>query len=569
MHRAFATTTRRQQTYLDGLWDFCPDPADRGFAEEWYARFPSPARKLWVPGVWNTIPPFLYYEGPAWYRTHFSLGPCEAAVIHFGSVTHQANVWLDGEPLGEHYGGFLPFSFTVLGPKAGEHELVVRVDNTHDMTTTIPSASLDWFRYGGITRPVWVEPLCQPGYIASMRLTPSVERGVPTLHVRAELVNVREESIRGEWRFYADGTLMRSDRVSLQAFGSEVLLFAVELPGVALWSPDQPNLHVARLEFMGDDLIERTGFRDISVVGQEVFLNGERLRIRGVNRHEDHPDWGFALPVHLMVKDLAILQDLGVNALRGAHYPNDPRLLDLCDEKGILFMEEIPLWGFSSEQLRLDILADRAAAMLWAMIERDISHPCIWAWSLLNECATDTPEGRLVVEQLVQTARELDPTRPLTFASNRGTADICFDLVDIVSVNAYHGWYRHDMTWADFLDQMRAYAGDKPLLITEFGAGGIYGCHALDEGVLWSEEYQAKALTDALEAFATREDLLGYYVWQFCDTRTDPSRALGRPRSYNNKGLLNEYRLPKLAYHALKKWLRGESPQTGQSFTQY
>ncbi|MBC7240431.1 MAG: hypothetical protein H5T71_10065 [Chloroflexi bacterium] len=135
--------------------------------------------------------------------------------------------------------------------------------------------------------------------------------------------------------------------------------------------------------------------------------------------------------------------------------------------------------------------------------------------------------------------------------------------MDIVSVNAYHGWYRYDTTWADFLEQMRAYAGDKPLLITEFGAGGIYGCHSLDEGVLWSEEYQAKALTDALKAFAAREDLLGYYVWQFCDTRTDPSRALSRPRSYNNKGLLNEYRLPKLAYYALREWLRGELPQTG------
>ncbi len=569
MHRTFATTTCRQQIYLDGLWDFSTDPGDRGLSEGWYAHFPSPARKLWVPGVWNTMPSLLHYEGPAWYRTRFSLPPCEAAVLHFAAVTHQTNVWLDGEPLGEHYGGFLPFSFTVLSPPPGEHNLVVRVDNTHDMTTTIPSAALDWFRYGGIPRPVWVEPLRQSGYIASMRLVPSLERDVPTLRVRAELVNVREGTVSGEWRFYVDGALVRAERTSLQAFGSEVLFFTVELPGAALWSPAQPILHTARLEFMGDDLVERTGFREIRIVGQEVLLNGEPLRIRGINRHEDHPDWGFALPVHLMVKDLAILRELGVNAVRGAHYPNDPRFLDLCDEAGLLVMEEIPLWGFSSDQLRSDIIADRACAMLWAMIERDIHHPSIWAWSLLNECATDTPEGRLVVEHLAQTARELDPTRPLTFASDRGTADVCFDLVDIVSINAYYGWYRRDATWSDFLAEMRAYVGDKPLLITECGAGGIYGCHALDEDVLWSEEYQAKALLEALAAFEGRGDLLGYHIWQFCDTRTDLSRALRRPRSYNNKGLLNEYRLPKLAYYALKKRLQGEGTEERASFTQY
>lgn len=556
MHRTFVTTTRRQQTFLDGLWDFCPDPQDRGVSEGWYAHFPERSQRLWVPGVWNTTPSLLSYEGPAWYRTRFILGPCEVAVLTFGSVTHQANVWLDGEPLGEHYGGFLPFSFTLSAPQAGEHELVVRVDNTHDRMTTIPSDNLDWCRYGGITRPVWVETLNQPAYIASMRLMPFVENRKPMLRVRAELVNMGEKGCQGEWHFFVDGARVRSDYLALRPLGSDVLSFTVELPGAALWSPSQPNLHTARLEFLGDDLIERTGFREIRIVGKGILLNGEPIRLRGINRHEDHPDWGFALPVHLMLNDLALLQDLGVNAIRGAHYPNDPRMLDLCDEMGFLFMEEIPLWGFTQDQFRSDLLSDRATAMLWAMIERDIHHPCIWAWSLLNECATDTPEGRMVVEQLVQTARELDPTRPLTFASDRGKADQCFDLVDIASVNAYYGWYRRDGGWVEFLDEMRTHIGEKPLLITEFGAGAIYGCHSLNEGAMWSEEYQAQILMEALDAFERREDLAGYYIWQFCDTRTDRTRALHRPRNYNNKGLLNEHRLPKLAYYAVRKRLR-------------
>ncbi len=391
MHRMFRTTTRRRQTSLEGIWDFVPDPADVGLGEEWYSNFPAHSAELWVPGVWNTTRQFLNYEGPAWFRKRITLEPCTAAVLHFAAVTHQANVWLDGDPLGEHYGGFLPFSFLLSHPEAGTHELVVRVDNTHDMVSTVPSANLDWFRYGGIPRPVWIDELHGSGYIASLRLTPVVADGKATLRVRAELANLSGDVLDDLWVLSVDGQEVRSERIRIDPGDVEVLLFAVEVENVHLWSPTDPQLYTVRLAFAGDDSIERTGFRELQIDGSRVLLNGEPLRLAGVNRHEDHPDWGFALPPHLLLRDLEILRDLGANSIRGSHYPNDQRLLDLCDEQGILFMEEIPLWGFTAEQLRLDIIGCRTCAMLWAMIERDSCHPSIWAWSVLNECATDTP----------------------------------------------------------------------------------------------------------------------------------------------------------------------------------
>jgi len=556
IHRTFETSTRRRQTGLEGIWELKPDPDDRGLAENWSLCFPPNARPTWVPGVWNTHRDLLNYEGVVWYRRRVTLNACSAALLSFAAVTHQANVWLDGEPLGEHYGGFLPFSFVIPRPQAGEHDLVVRVDNTHDMISTIPSAILDWFRYGGIFRPVWIEELQHSAYVASLRLTPAIVNGMPILRVRAELINLSDETIQDEWRLYVDGSPLRAERCRLRPHDAEVLLFAVELPEAALWTPTTPRLYTVRLEFAGDDLIERTGFRQIAIMGEQIHLNGEPLHLRGVNRHEDHPDWGLALPPHLMLRDLELIEDLHINALRGSHYPNDQRMLDLCDERGLLFVEEIPLWGFRQEQLRLDIIGDRAAAMLWAMIERDIAHPCLWAWSLLNECATDTPEGRLVMEHLVETAREIDPTRPLTFASDRGADDLCFDLVDVICLNAYWGWYRHERTWEQFLDEMRARVGAKPIIVSEFGAGGLYGCHALEQGVVWSEEHQRQIVLEALDTFLQRTDLAGFFIWQFCDTRTDGGeRALRRPRNYNNKGLLNEYRLPKMAYEAVRRRL--------------
>jgi len=558
MHRTFITSTTRKCTYLDGTWDFAADPHDLGLGAGWYDRFPQDCVPMWIPGVWNTSRPYLNYEGVGWFRTRLSLRECAAAAISFGSVTQQANVWLDGEPLGEHYGGFLPFSFLLIGSEPGQHELIVRVDNTHDMTSTIPSAHLDWWRYGGIPRPVWVEDLQGPGYVASLRLT-SLVGDKPTLRVRSEVVNLSDQPLDDVWTLYVEDEPLLSREVHLAPGDSQVLMFGQQVRDVRLWSPDDPQLYRIRLAFAGDDLIERTGFRDLKVVKRQVLLNGEPIRILGVNRHEDHPEWGPALPQHLMLRDLDLVKHLGANAIRGAHYPNDQRMLDLCDERGVLFMEEIPLWGFGREQRARDIIGDRASAMLWAMIDRDVSHPCIWAWSLLNECATDAPEGRMLLERLAETAREADPTRPVTFASSRNLDDICFDLVDLVCVNAYYGWYTHDLTWPKFLDKVRAKIGERPLLVTEFGAGAIPGCHNIDEDVCWSEEYQSEVLTKAIGHFLRRDDLLGFYIWQLFDTRSDKAFALRRPRGYNNKGLLNQYRRPKLAYHAVRNLLTGAS----------
>lgn len=557
MHRTFTTSFRRQQTYLEGYWDFIVDPDDRGLDEGWHERLPAGSQQVWVPGVWNTLRSYLNYEGIAWYHTPISLSECSAAVIQFAAVTHQANIWLDGEPLGEHYGSFLPFNFLVVQPEPGLHDLIVRVDNLHDMTSTIPSANLDWFRYGGIPRPVWVEQLTGPGYIASLRLLPTYSGGRCMLRVNAELANLTDQPLDQIWELWVDNQLIASDMAHLLSADTQPVVTTVSVPQCKLWSPSEPNLYQVQVRFASDDIIDRIGFRQLELSGRQILLNGEPVQIRGVNRHEDHPEWGFAIPEHLTLRDLELVKDLHVNSLRTAHYPCDQRLLDLCDERGILTIEEIPLSGFSSEQLAIDIIVDRASAMLWGTINRDINHPCIWAWSLLNECDTTSTEGRNVVDHLASTAREADPSRPITFATDNALRDICFDLVDFVTVNAFFGWYSYDFTWPAFLDRLRAKIGDKPLLVGEFGAEGLYGFRALEDDVMWSEEYQRKVVCECAEHLLQRDDLLGFYIWQFCDSRTDGGiHALGRPRNYNNKGLLDEYRRPKLVYYAIRELLQ-------------
>ncbi len=362
MLRTFVTSHVRRQRDLSGFWSLTLDPQDRGLDEQWYVRPPA-GRAAYVPGVWNTLSGWLQYEGVAWYSRRFTVGPCRAVRLTFGAVTHQANVWLDGEPLGQHYGSSLPFSFLLTLP-AGDHDLVIRVDNHHDMDTTIPSAQLDWYRYGGITRPVLLEELDGPGHIASLRLTPDLAEGVGVLRVRAELTNLSDRPLDAEYTLALADRTLKSEAVRLGVGGTEIVGLSLRCEGVEAWSPRSPRLYPVTLSFAGDELIERVGFRHVSVAQHGLLLNGEPLFIKGVNRHEDHPEWGPALPEHLMARDLDLVQELGANAIRGAHYPNDPRFLDLCDERGVLFVEEIPLWQFSGEQMENDLLADRAAAMM-------------------------------------------------------------------------------------------------------------------------------------------------------------------------------------------------------------
>lgn len=562
MHRTFRTSTSRRQTYLDGFWDFITDPDDVGVDQEWYAAFPKGGRQVYVPGVWNMMPGNLHYEGPAWYRKRFEIGSCQALRVQFAAVTHLANVWLDGELLGEHYGGFLPFGFVLPAPEPGRHELVVRVDNTHDMVGSLPSANLDWARYGGIPRPVWLEELASSVLIASCRLVPDVISGQCQIVASLELQNLCDTPLQETLTILVGGDEVFAEPVALAPNDTVQRVLKLKLGSRALWSPESPALYYVELRFGGDNLFERVGFRHLEINGSQVLMNGAPLRIRGVNRHDDHPDWGFAIPEPITLRDLDLLRDLGMNALRTAHYPSDERMLDLCDERGILVIEEIPLSGFSASQLAIDMIADRACAMLWGMIQRDAGHPAIWAWSLLNECGTDTMEGYAVVERLSATARDLDPSRPITYASKDALNDICFSLVDLVTVNAFFGWYSFDFTWPAYLERVRRRIGGKPLLVGEFGAEGLYGFRSLEENVMWSEEYQRKVVCESAAQLLEQDDLVGFYVWQFCDSRSDSGiHALNRPRTFNNKGLLDEYRRPKLVFYALRDLLNRVCPQ--------
>jgi beta-glucuronidase len=545
-------TPKRQKMSLDGWWELAIDPDEQGQGPQDLASLSS--RRVWVPGCWDNELGLHGYQGVAWYKRSFRCGFDGQAKLTFGAVADQARVWLNGAYLGEHEGAFTAFGF-IVNLRPGQNELVVRADNRHS-DTTLPKEGVDWFPYGGITRSVICEQV-GPAFIDYVHVRGSLSGRV---EVRVYARNPGQDAASLSLSLHIDGQGADERQVTIGAGKrqEETLHASVDAP--ILWQPGQPHLYTAAIRLGADEYVTRFGLREIRTRGPEILLNGQPIWIRGVNRHEDHPDWGFALPPKLMQKDIDIIQDLNCNAIRGSHYPNHPTFLDLCDEAGLLFFAEVPGWQYSARQIATSPTKEKLQQTLREMIDQQFNHPCIFIWSMHNECQTNVEQEDGVdlsaaMAELIGLARELDETRLITYASHHYWYDKHLALADTLCLNEYIGWYVQELDGADFVEYLRRMAGlypDKPILITEFGAGAIPGYHSM-AALKWSEEYQAQHLERSIETMLGNDHVAGCFIWQYCDILSHPARALGRPRSLNNKGIVDEYRRPKLSYGTVKE----------------
>ncbi|MFB6119964.1 MAG: glycoside hydrolase family 2 protein [Halobacteriaceae archaeon] len=551
MVRTFDPSRTRRRRTLDGEWDFVTDPDGDGIDRGHPDGLPDDADSLVVPSPWNVDPAYHGYEGVGWYETGFEVtraGPVRM-VLH--GVCHDATVWIDGDRVADHYGGYTPIE-VIASLDRGRHSVVVRADSSRD-DTSIPKPGTDWFPYGGITREVVVEEVPKTR-VAGLDVTYDLDGDEAALTAAVTVANdgpTREETVAAE---------LAGDRVSetvtLPADGETTVALDHTL-AVERWTLDDPTLYTVTATVGDDERRERVGFRTVSVTDSDVLVNGDAVPLRGVNRHEDHPEWGHAQPERIQARDLSLIESMGGNFVRTSHYPNHPRLLDLCDERGLLVMEELPYWQFSGARFSRDPVLARGKTMLREMIARDRTHPAIVAWGLTNECAGHEDAVYDAVGDLAGIARDLDD-RPVTLASmnyqpDKRAHDPTFEHCDIVCLNGYQGWYTEG-DWDEILDPAREDYPEKPIVVSEFGAGAVYGERTW-ENQKWSEGHQAAAVLDAVEAFEAAPDVAGFAVWQFCDTWTTTERFAGRPKGKNNKGLVDEYRRPKEAYQRLRAFL--------------
>lgn len=547
MIRLFKQHYIRKSVELDGIWDFHIEGETKSY-------------QLPVPSCWEQHPKLMTYRGKGIYTKKITLDKATALRIEFKGISHTGDIYFDEEHVGHHYNAYTPFSVVIKEATKGEHRLKIVVDNSFGPHSSLHMPN-DYYTYGGLIRPVALEEI-SPIYIQSMRFTPMFKDGIWSGQFEVTLRNLTSESTT----VHCEGLLAHQNiqfqKVEIEGDSVITVTHHQEFKDVTPWSHEQPQLYELKMivyqnEQPIDDLVERVGFRIIELEGTKIKVNGQSIFLKGFNRHEDFAHYGCAIPFQLMVHDMDLMQDMGVNAIRTSHYPNDERFLDLCDERGIYVWEENHARGLNIEAMENPNFDQQCEDCIDEMVTNHSNHPSIIIWGILNECASESPIGRIKYQRQFEQIKSLDQSRPRTSATCRHFSDITLDLQDIVSYNIYSGWYEDvpvEERNNQEIDWIQEAGGEgKPIIVSEFGAGGIYGYRDRTR-CKWSEERQADILEQCLEVYMKHEQISGVFIWQFADCRITEEGGwfASRPRSHNNKGVVDEFRRPKMAYDVVK-----------------
>lgn len=562
----------RSLTNLDGKWNTIIDPYEVGYydyrheplADGYFKNF-KPQNKsdlieyrfdsnnsLEVPGDWNSQDEKLFlYEGTIWYQKSFDClkKPNSRVFLYFGAINYDAKVFLNGELIGQHEGGFTPFNFEITNQvKDKDNFVVIKVDNKR-YREAVPTVNTDWFNYGGITRRVLLIEVPET-YIRDYLI--QLEKGSLNKisgwiqldgEKKEQTVIVKIPEIKAEKKY-------RTDENGYARFSFDADL--------QLWSPENPKLYDVLIEADSDTLHDTIGFRSIEVKGTDILLNGKPIFLRGICIHEEAPFMGGARAFakeHAEVL-LGWAKELDCNFVRLAHYPHNEWMTRKADEMGLLVWSEIPVyWTILWDN---DATLNNAMNQLTEMITRDKNRASVILWSMANE--TPVTETRLLfLKKLAEHARFLDPTRLITAAMERHYVDQTTQMiddpfgkyVDVLGCNEYIGWYDglpkkcENMAWKIMYD--------KPVIISEFGGGALYGLHG-DELTRWTEEFQADVYKENLAMLQKLPFVKGMTPWILKDFRS-PRRPLPSIQDFwNRKGLISDRGQKKKAFYILKEF---------------
>ena len=544
--------------------------------------------------AWDAVDPDPdrpYYQGPGWYRTTLHADNPFAAgrtLLRFEGAGQSSEVFIGLDRVGSHVGGYDEFTFDITGP-GGDLHLAVLCDNSRS-TQTIPSDQSDFNRYGGLYRHVnllYVPAISLERVLVDSTADP---RGA-SVSIMARLHNPAglHDNLTVETRV-ADpsGREAHTSSQSLAPWTGprQVAAFPVDNP--ALWSPKIPNLYrcsVALRSPHGEHLVEeRFGLRFFEFPPHGVFhLNGEKLFLRGTQRHEDHAGLGAAMTDDLIRREMQLIKDVGANFVRLAHYQQSRLVLDLCDELGLVVWEEIP-WcrgGVGGDAYR-----EQARHMLHNMIDQHRNHPAVMFWGLGNENdwpgdfeSFDPNAVRAFMSELNDIAHRADPSR-LTAIRRCPFAK---DVPDVYSPSIWAGWYSGRYTeyksstekevagvarmlhieWGGD-SHARRHSEDPDMVIAQISTG--QGVEEKDRAYLltggqarasrdgdWSETYICNLFDWHLKEQETMPWLAGAAQWIFKDFST-PGRPDNPLPRMNQKGLLERDLTPKEGYYVFQSW---------------
>ena len=560
-------------------WTFALDPAGAGESRGWFKSAkdrPSTLTPVTVPHTWQVSAANADYMGAGWYWAEFEAPAHWAPLwvrIEFEAVFHTAKVWLNGTFLGDHpRDGYTAFTFDATPALRfeGTNFLAVQVDNSFRDDMLPRNNSYDWAPDGGITRPVslLVTPRVFIHHVG-VQAVPELDSGQTSVNISAGVrwcgVPVQPVtigySIVEEGSGVALATLGKAAEIG--AGPSDVAatqLLPLKLP-LELWHFDHPQLYRAVVTInAGDKPLHCCsvvfGSRKFEVKGTAFYLNGERIRLMGVERMAgSNPQYGMAEPAAWITHDHDDLKELNCVFTR-VHWQQDKRVLDYCDRHGILIQEEVPAWGGATFSGMANepsaVIMQNGLRQLREMITRDGNHPCIASWGLCNEVNGHNPVSRAFIQQMAAEARRLDPHRLLTYASNslqQSPGEDAAGLLDFIEWNEYYeSWYPGNPdSVRRSLQQIHEAFPHKPVVISEYGY-----CECKPER-LGGDARRVEILRDHTQACREFDFVAGTIFFDYNDYRTHIGDKGVGPLKQRVHGVVDLYGNRKPSFEALRQ----------------
>lgn len=588
-----ASAQRQEKTINDG-WRFMQQDvkgaAQVGFNDKQW-------ESVSVPHSWNSdaYTAKNYYRGVAWYRKMLFIPQTESdkqLFIRWEGVNHSASVYINGQFIGQHKGGYTSFTFDITPYcKFGEDNIIaVKADNT---LNDVPPISGDFTIFGGMYRDVWLITtpmqhidLSNKGSNGIFIETKNVSEQSADYIIRGSVVNesASKASIKVATTIKdISGKTVNVLTRTISFKGKEQKAFSMEgtIADPMLWSPENPNLYTvetivtdAKTNTILDAVNSYTGFRWFSFDGQKgFFLNGKPYKLRGVCRHQDQKPLANALSDEMHRRDMRLIRDMGANFIRISHYPQDPAVIEQCDRMGLLVWEEIPVIDIVPESAEF---ADICESTLREMIRQHYNHPSVIMWGYMNEIllvtqrrykgeelTTATNRALDLAKRLEQVLKEEDPSRysVMAFHGSQSYNDAGFgNVTDIVGWNLYQGWYSDNFSQFDqFMKKQQELYPHKPKIVSEYGAGSDKRIHSLEPKRFdFSIEYHQLYAEHYLKTIEHEPYIVGATYWNFIDFGS-AQRDESMPR-INNKGLVYADRTPKDVYYLFKAYFREDVP---------
>ena len=563
------------------------------------------AAKIQIPGAWNAADEKLFfYRGPVWLYKKFKYSPKKESLTHLyieGS-NFTTRIFINGSIVGKFEGGYVPFNFEISEHlKDGENILLVQTDNTLNKSS-VPTQKTDWWPWGGIVGDVYIVETPKL-FIRNAYLQLNPENFTQALF-KLEMNNkfagqeisleIPELQFSNKFITNSSGAITENIKINPQ-----------------LWSPSNPKLYEVIISSANESIRDEIGFRSIKAQGQKIYLNNTEVRFKGIAMHSEPIGIdGPAFSQEHFKELLLTAKELNINFVRAAHYPYTRHLAKIADQFGLMLWEEAPVyWNIDWDNPETLAIAKNQITRL---VQRDQNRASVVVWSVANETPLSesrmkflhallseielTDSSRLTTAALLSGSEEqfrslvlvlalqgaksqwVDPKEKAIFKSILDQANISIDRelnfslsiadplgesLDLISYNEYFGWYY--VTF--FTDQMMISEGtlrelmfevmpkikissifNKPIHISEFGAGAKYGNHT---NKIWSEEYQAKLYKHQLEMLSNNPQIQGISPWVFKDFRAMLRPLPGIQDFYNRKGLIDENGNKKEAFKVL------------------